>query len=127
MSAAVVTFEHAGGVRELSHARFPPQSRAYAHASESTTGFAFVRGDGRPLPSPLSVTAVVDGGSGRLRDAYALAYAIAEEAVTATSVTLHYGSFTTDGVLGYGMQPEGNTIVLTLEFALTSATRVVPP
>ena len=120
-TAATAEFVHAGGSRTLAHARMPPLTRYYALASEPTSGLAFMRGDGLPHPGPLALTATVTAASGRLRDAYALAYAIAEEASTATSVTLHFGTFTTDGVLGYSMRSEENTVQLTLEFAPTSA------
>jgi hypothetical protein len=118
---SAMTFTHAGGVRALSHARMPPLTRWYAHASEPTSGLAFVRGDGLPFPEPLTITATVIAGE--LRDAYALAYEIAEEATTATSVRLHWGEFLVDGVLGYSMRVDGLSVALTLEFAPTSAAR----
>ena len=119
-----MTFTHSGGIRALSHASMPPLTRYYAHASEPTSGLAFVRGDGLPNPGPLSITATVTAATGSLRDSYALAYAIADEATTATSVTLHWGEYLVDGVLGYGMRPDGIAVLLTLEFAPTSAARV---
>ena len=120
--SAQTRFVHSGGTRTLSHARMPPLTRYYAHASEPTSGLAFVRGDGLAMPGALSITTTVTASE--LRNAYALAYAIAEEATTATSVCLHWGEFLVDGVLGYSMRPDGASVLLTLEFAPTSASRV---
>ena len=122
ITGAQTRFVHSGGTRTLTHASMPPLTRYYAHASEPTSGLAFVRGDGLPNPGPLSVTATVTASE--LRDAYALAYAIADEATTATSVCLHWGEFLVDGVLGYSMRPDGISVLLTLEFAPTSNSRV---
>ena len=124
ITGAGMRFVHSGGTRTLTHASMPPLTRYYAHASEPTSGLAFVRGDGLAMPGALSITTTVTATTGTLRDSYTLAYAIAEEATTATSVCLHWGQFLVDGVLGYGMRPDGTTVLLTLEFAPTSASRV---
>jgi len=112
------SFTHDGGTRTLTAFTLPARTRTYARTPELTRdGSVRVLGDALEQPRAYSVTTHVEGDDGTLADAFATAYEIVGEAESAASVTTYEGDLVVNGITGYGMQPIGATVELTLQFA----------
>ena len=108
---------HPQGQRTLLSYRVPANQRGFAIRPEPNRGGVghVVLGDRRETPGGLPVHAWLAAGTPT--EAYALAYKIVAEAEHAVMVSTHLGERMVDGLLSYAMQPDGNLLRLTLEFA----------
>lgn len=110
-----LVINHPGGTRTLEAARVHPRTAAF-HLTAQTVDAPL--GDAGDRPGEYVVSAAISGGT--LAESYELARTIVAEAEQATDILTHEGGRRVDGIGGYLIAPDGQGVLLTLQFVPTA-------